>query len=234
METTPEEPGTSADVETQEQAAGSTQEMEATQEINLPATQPSQPSDAGTAGESPPKREAEEEVAPATQSFDPEKAVWNQVEGSSIVFPMARVKKIQKADTEVRTVNKDATILIAKTTELVIMKLAQESLQAAYRNKRKTINYSDVCSAVQSGEEFEFLEGTIKPGVGDSKLRAKSISNAQPVGEKRTLPDSTIDTAEEAGGAKQMKMDQMFQKPADENNVMEKENNAAAGGMSTE
>ena len=46
----------------------------------------------------------------------PEESAWNQVKGTAIAFPMARVKKIIKADPDVRTVNKEATMLIAKTT----------------------------------------------------------------------------------------------------------------------
>jgi len=38
------------------------------------------------------------------------------------------------------------------------MKLAEASMQAAHRSKRKTINYADVLSAVQGAEEFDFLE----------------------------------------------------------------------------
>ena len=101
-----------------------------TQEFDLQASQPTTGTDGNLAEESSPKHESEEEAAPVgrpflatcaicdlfASEFNHDASIWNQVEGSSSVFPMARVKKIIKADPEVKTVNKEAQILIAKTT----------------------------------------------------------------------------------------------------------------------
>jgi len=76
----------------------------------------------------------------------------------------------------------------------------------ASRNKRKTINYGDIVAAVKAHQEFEFLEGTIRPGVGESKVRApkrEAGEVAQPV--EGTTPDEIVEP-----DPKQMKMDQMF------------------------
>lgn len=177
-----------------------------------PPTQEIAPEALESQTENPPATEEEaEEEEDAPQTGDaptPEESAWNQVKGTSIAFPMARVKKIIKADPDVRTVNKEATMLIAKTTELVVMKLAEASMQAAHRGKRKTINYNDILSAVQEHGEFEFLEGTVKAGAGENKLRTAKKPDVA-VGEKRAAPDENEVDADDSG-QKQMKMDDMF------------------------
>lgn len=134
-------------------------------------------------------------VCVLANAFDPEAAIWNAIKGSSSIFPMARIKKIIKADPDVKTVNKDANTLIAKTAvselrvivpakqallrspalqELIVMKLADSALQVS------------PCSNVRSD--------TIRHALVNCRLRSETSARlstivmcAQPCSRMRSL-----------------------------------------------
>ena len=76
-------------------------------------------------------------------------------------LPLARVKRIMKADGDVKLISQEAVILVTKATELMIEHLAKEAHKNSNGSQRKTIQYQDLASAVDALEEFDFLQDII-------------------------------------------------------------------------
>jgi len=72
-------------------------------------------------------------------------------------FPVSRVQKILKADTQLPMVSKEAVFLISVATEKFIERLTQAGQRVAERQSRTTIQERDVCAVVRGAEEFTFL-----------------------------------------------------------------------------
>ncbi|ORZ03430.1 histone-fold-containing protein [Syncephalastrum racemosum] len=77
------------------------------------------------------------------------------------ILPIARVKRVIKDDKDVNLINNEATFCVTAATELFMEYLVSEGLNRARKDKRKTIFYKDLASAVSSIEQFEFLEDVI-------------------------------------------------------------------------
>ncbi|KAI9633785.1 histone-fold-containing protein [Dioszegia hungarica] len=77
------------------------------------------------------------------------------------LFPIARVKKIIKADKDVDTMSAEATFLIAAATEYFIKHFMEEGYTKARLDKRKIVNYRDMASVVARSDEFSFLQDVI-------------------------------------------------------------------------
>ncbi|KAL9247525.1 hypothetical protein vseg_020951 [Gypsophila vaccaria] len=91
-------------------------------------------------------------------------------------LPLARIKKIMKADEDVRMISAEAPILFAKACELFILELTIRSWLHAEENKRRTLQKSDIAAAITRTDIFDFLvdivpreeikdEGAIVPGM---------------------------------------------------------------------
>ncbi|ORZ13112.1 histone-fold-containing protein [Absidia repens] len=76
-------------------------------------------------------------------------------------LPLARVKRIIKEDPDVSLINVEATHCIASATELFMEYLVNEGYSRAQKNKRKTVFYKDLASAVSQTDPLEFLEDVI-------------------------------------------------------------------------
>ncbi|KAI8140632.1 histone-fold-containing protein [Fennellomyces sp. T-0311] len=76
-------------------------------------------------------------------------------------LPLARVKRVIKEDKDVSLINAEATFCVAYATELFMEYLVKEGFTRARKEKRKTIYYKDLASAVSEVEQFEFLEDVI-------------------------------------------------------------------------
>jgi len=72
-------------------------------------------------------------------------------------LPLARIKKIMKAEEGVSMISAEVPILVAKACEMFIMELTTRSWANAEVNKRKTLQNSDIASGVSSNEVFDFL-----------------------------------------------------------------------------
>jgi len=72
-------------------------------------------------------------------------------------FPVSRVQKILKADTQLPTISKEAVFLISVATEKFIGRLAQAGQRVAERQSRVNIQERDICAIVRGVEEFTFL-----------------------------------------------------------------------------
>lgn len=72
-------------------------------------------------------------------------------------FPVSRVQKILKADTQLPMVSREALFLISVATENFIGRLTQAGQRVADRQSRATIQERDICTVVRGVEEFTFL-----------------------------------------------------------------------------
>lgn len=81
--------------------------------------------------------------------------VVKTTEAHEILIPIGRVKKIAKLDTEVKSVSKEATAIIAKMTEFFVGKLATETHLAS--SGKKLIKASDVAYCIHNRPNFAWL-----------------------------------------------------------------------------
>jgi histone H3/H4 len=82
---------------------------------------------------------------------------------SNTVFPLARVSRIVKVDKEIEMTSKDAIWTIAVATELFIKHLTDSAYAKARLDKKKTVTFKELASAVESQNEFFFLQGESQP-----------------------------------------------------------------------
>ncbi|PWN90910.1 hypothetical protein FA10DRAFT_267339, partial [Acaromyces ingoldii] len=89
------------------------------------------------------------------------------------IFPLTRVARIVKADRDVEMTSKDAIYVIAKATELFIKHLTDSAYTKARLDKKRTITYKELASAVHTQPEFFFLPEVVPQPISLSKALAK-------------------------------------------------------------
>lgn len=72
-------------------------------------------------------------------------------------LPLARIKKVMKADPEVKMISAEAPILFAKGCDMFITELTMRAWIHAEENKRRTLQRSDIASALAKSDMFDFL-----------------------------------------------------------------------------
>ncbi|KAF9403946.1 hypothetical protein BGZ94_004445 [Podila epigama] len=76
-------------------------------------------------------------------------------------LPAARVKRIIKEDKEIAMVSNDAVFLISMATELFLGSFATKAFNLAKMEKRKTVSYKDLATAVSQHDSLEFLQDLV-------------------------------------------------------------------------
>lgn len=87
---------------------------------------------------------------------------YEEIENETAEFrthclPLARIKKIMKADDDVKMISAEAPVFFAKACELFIMELTMRAWMNAEVNKRRTLQKSDIASAISKTDVFDFL-----------------------------------------------------------------------------
>ncbi|KAJ3376187.1 DNA polymerase epsilon subunit 4 [Allomyces arbusculus] len=77
---------------------------------------------------------------------------------TTTVFPHARIRKIIRADPDVNIISADAVFVVAKAAELFLEKLSWVAYETANGERRRTVQYRDLVAAVESVDEYFFLE----------------------------------------------------------------------------
>ncbi|KZW03338.1 hypothetical protein EXIGLDRAFT_828693 [Exidia glandulosa HHB12029] len=77
------------------------------------------------------------------------------------LLPLPRVQKIMKADGDLLPVSKEAMHVISVATEEFLKRLAQSSHKLAAAQRRTTVDYKDAATAVQQGDQLQFLHETV-------------------------------------------------------------------------
>ncbi|CAG8641656.1 14837_t:CDS:2, partial [Cetraspora pellucida] len=72
-------------------------------------------------------------------------------------LPLARIKKVMKSDQDVKMISAEAPILFSKACEIFISEITMRAWTHAEENKRRTLQRSDVASAVSRSDQFDFL-----------------------------------------------------------------------------
>lgn len=72
-------------------------------------------------------------------------------------LPLARIKKVMKADEDVKMISAEAPILFAKGCDIFITELSMRAWIHAEEHKRRTLQRSDIASALQRSDMFDFL-----------------------------------------------------------------------------
>ncbi|KAG1368322.1 nuclear transcription factor Y subunit C-3 [Cocos nucifera] len=72
-------------------------------------------------------------------------------------LPLARIKKIMKADEDVRMIAAEAPVLFARACEMFILELTYRSWAQTEDNKRRTLHKNDIAGAITTTDVFDFL-----------------------------------------------------------------------------
>ncbi|CAL5392990.1 unnamed protein product [Camellia sinensis] len=72
-------------------------------------------------------------------------------------LPLARIKKIMKADEDVRMISAEAPVVFARACEMFILELTLRSWNHTEENKRRTLQKNDIAAAITRNEIFDFL-----------------------------------------------------------------------------
>ncbi|XP_024529991.1 nuclear transcription factor Y subunit C-2 [Selaginella moellendorffii] len=96
-------------------------------------------------------------------------------------LPLARIKKIMKADEDVRMISGEAPVLFAKACEMFILELTLRAWMHTEENKRRTLQKNDIAAAVTRTDIFDFLVDIVPRE--DVKDEALGVSrSALPIG----------------------------------------------------
>ncbi|KAK3116330.1 CCAAT- binding transcription factor component [Teratosphaeriaceae sp. CCFEE 6253] len=110
-------------------------------------------------------------------------------------LPLARIKKVMKADPEVKMISAEAPILFAKGCDIFITELTMRAWIHAEENKRRTLQRSDIASALAKSDMFDFLIDIVPRE--DATPQHKRRPDYTPVG-TYTVPDPSTATASSA------------------------------------
>ncbi|CAM8908295.1 unnamed protein product [Rhodiola kirilowii] len=72
-------------------------------------------------------------------------------------LPLARIKKIMKADEDVKMISAEAPVIFARACEMFILELTLRSWNHTEENKRRTLQKNDIAAAITSTDIFDFL-----------------------------------------------------------------------------
>ncbi|GER33865.1 nuclear factor Y [Striga asiatica] len=91
-------------------------------------------------------------------------------------LPLARIKKIMKADEDVRMISAEAPVVFAKACEMFILELTLRAWIHTEENKRRTLQKNDIAAAISRTDVFDFLVDIIprdelkEDGLGVTKV----------------------------------------------------------------
>ncbi|KAI0022042.1 CCAAT-binding protein subunit HAP5 [Xylariomycetidae sp. FL0641] len=94
-------------------------------------------------------------------------------------LPLARIKKVMKADPEVKMISAEAPILFAKGCDIFITELTMRAWIHAEENKRRTLQRSDIASALAKSDMFDFLIDIVPREEASHAKRANPAAQSQ-------------------------------------------------------
>ncbi|KAJ5099139.1 hypothetical protein N7532_006140 [Penicillium argentinense] len=95
-------------------------------------------------------------------------------------LPLARIKKVMKADPEVKMISAEAPILFAKGCDIFITELTMRAWIHAEDNKRRTLQRSDIAAALSKSDMFDFLIDIVPREEATSHAKRSSQAGAAP------------------------------------------------------
>lgn len=105
-------------------------------------------------------------------------------------LPLARIKKIMKADEDVRMISAEAPVVFARACEMFILELTLRSWNHTEENKRRTLQKNDIAAAITRTDIFDFLVDIVpREDLKDDVLATLPRGAGMPVpGPADTLP----------------------------------------------
>ncbi|KAG2025909.1 hypothetical protein GB937_002051 [Aspergillus fischeri] len=97
-------------------------------------------------------------------------------------LPLARIKKVMKADPEVKMISAEAPILFAKGCDIFITELTMRAWIHAEDNKRRTLQRSDIAAALSKSDMFDFLIDIVPREEATSHAKRSSQTTAGAAG----------------------------------------------------
>ncbi|KAI9923540.1 hypothetical protein MW887_008547 [Aspergillus wentii] len=95
-------------------------------------------------------------------------------------LPLARIKKVMKADPEVKMISAEAPILFAKGCDVFITELTMRAWIHAEDNKRRTLQRSDIAAALSKSDMFDFLIDIVPREEATSHAKRSSQTGGAP------------------------------------------------------
>jgi histone H3/H4 len=111
-------------------------------------------------------------------------------------LPLARVKKIMKADEDVKMISAEAPVLFAKACEMFIVELTHRSYYHTLENKRKTLQRSDISQTIASTDIYDFLQDIIpKEELREAQANVKKANEEQQMGNDNVVSSNIMHSA---------------------------------------
>jgi histone H3/H4 len=129
------------------------------------------------------QKEASEERARVARELEAWKAAGGVVElftqksDGGLILPVARIRKICRLDPEVRSLSKEALLLVTKAAELMTAKLAGETVRVAQIQNRRKLLPDDIAQVCGTREQFLFLREDIQDLAREAKVAAAATSS---------------------------------------------------------
>ncbi|KAD6454428.1 hypothetical protein E3N88_09134 [Mikania micrantha] len=97
-------------------------------------------------------------------------------------LPLARIKKIMKADEDVRMISAEAPVIFARACEMFILELTLRSWNHTEENKRRTLQKNDIAAAITRTDIFDFLVDIVPREDLKDEVLVSTIPRSGPVG----------------------------------------------------
>ncbi|KAG4997512.1 hypothetical protein GLYMA_10G155900v4 [Glycine max] len=104
-------------------------------------------------------------------------------------LPLARIKKIMKADEDVRMISAEAPVIFARACEMFILELTLRSWNHTEENKRRTLQKNDIAAAITRTDIFDFLVDIVpREDLKDEVLASMPRGDVPVTGPPEALP----------------------------------------------
>ncbi|KAJ0982964.1 hypothetical protein J5N97_011219 [Dioscorea zingiberensis] len=100
-------------------------------------------------------------------------AATNDFKNHSLPLALLRIKKIMKADEDVRMIAAEAPVLFARACEMFILELTHRSWAHTEENKRRTLQKNDIAGAIMRTDAFDFLADIVP----SEELKEEALSS---------------------------------------------------------
>ncbi|KAH0461179.1 hypothetical protein IEQ34_008754 [Dendrobium chrysotoxum] len=81
-------------------------------------------------------------------------------------LPLARIKKIMKADEDVQMIAAEVSLVFARACEMFILELTHRGWTHAEKNERQSLQKNDIVDAVSQTDIFDFLVDIVPTNEG--------------------------------------------------------------------
>ncbi|EPS60670.1 hypothetical protein M569_14133, partial [Genlisea aurea] len=96
-------------------------------------------------------------------------------------LPLARIKKIMKADEDVRMISAEAPVIFARACEMFILELTLRAWNHTEENKRRTLQKNDIAAAITRTDIFDFLVDIVPREDLKDEVFAASVPRGPPI-----------------------------------------------------